>query len=80
MCVYIYDKEPDDYKPIAWFCFNRMWMYSKTNHLACDFYVWQSSRPWDRWDDYFYRVHILALGIRKQRNIQIEDRDNFKQK
>ena len=34
----------------------------------------------DRWDDYFYRVHILALGIRKQRNIQIEDRDNFKQK
>lgn len=34
----------------------------------------------DRGDGYFYKVHIFALGVRKQRNLQIKDQDNFKQK
>lgn len=34
----------------------------------------------DAQNPYFYRIYIFALVVREQRNIHIEDQDNFKQK
>lgn len=36
--------------------------------------------PTETQNPYFYRVYISALGVREQRNIHIEDQNNFKQK
>ena len=69
------------YKPIDQSCFNSTLIYSRKNNLClCFFMCGNVLDPRDRQGAYFYRVSILALGVRKQKNIQMEEQDNFKQK